>query len=214
MATAGGSYESNVFVNCPFDSDYHPLLRPLLFTILLLGFTPKIASERSDSGEFRLAKISEFIRGSRYSIHDLSRIQARARGEFYRMNMPFELGLEYGCRLFGGQPFDEKRCLILEKRPYHYMKALSDLSGIDIENHNNEPISLVRQVRNWFVETVGVRGAPSATAIWYAFDNDFMADFYERRQAEGFAQDDLNMMPVPEYVDFIRDWLRMIRPGA
>ena len=27
-------YESNVFINCPFDKEYYALLRPLLFTII------------------------------------------------------------------------------------------------------------------------------------------------------------------------------------
>lgn len=199
-------YERNVFVNCPFDSGYYPLLRPLLFTIVFLGFNPKIASERSDSGEFRLAKISGLIRASRYSIHDLSRLQATSPGEFYRMNMPFELGIEYGCRLFGGSPLDEKRCLILEKQPFEYMNALSDLSGIDIKSHGEEPIRLVRQVRNWFVETVGLRRPASATVIWHSF-TDFMADFYVKREAEGFHEEDLNVMPVPEFLDFVREWV-------
>jgi hypothetical protein len=47
-------FKSNVFINCPFDEDYLPLLRPLLFTVVYLGFNPRIASERSDSAENRL----------------------------------------------------------------------------------------------------------------------------------------------------------------
>ncbi len=31
-------FDQNVFVNCPFDDEYLPLLRPLLFTIIYLGF--------------------------------------------------------------------------------------------------------------------------------------------------------------------------------
>jgi hypothetical protein len=54
-------FEKNVFINCPFDSDYYPLLRPLLFTIVYLGFNPKIALERSDSGEQRIDKICELL---------------------------------------------------------------------------------------------------------------------------------------------------------
>jgi len=51
------SFENNVFINCPFDEDYFSLLRPLLFTIVYLGYNPKIATERADSGEARLFKI-------------------------------------------------------------------------------------------------------------------------------------------------------------
>ena len=196
----------NVFINCPFDEAYHPLLRPLLFTVIYLGYNPRIATERSDSAENRIDKISGLIRDSKYSIHDLSRLKAAEAGEFSRMNMPFELGIEYGCRLFGPAPMDSKQCLLLEKKRYDFMKALSDLSGVDIKDHANEPDEVVRAVHNWFVETVGLRGVDSPTVIWDKF-NYFASDFYDARKSEGFTDDDLNMMPVPEYIDFIKDWV-------
>lgn len=200
------AFGRNVFVNCPFDEAYYPLLRPLLFTVVYLGYNPRIATERSDSAENRIDKISGLIRESKYSIHDLSRLKAEKAGEFSRMNMPFELGVEYGCRLFGAPPLDEKQCLILETERYEFMKALSDLSGVDIKSHSDEPDEVVRAVHNWFVETVGLRGVASPTVIWYRF-TDFASDFYDARKSEGFTDDDLNMMPVPEYIDFIRDWV-------
>ena len=120
--------------------------------------------------------------------------------------MPFELGIEYGSRLFGSVQMKGKRCLILEETRYEFMKALSDLSGVDIKNHANEPDEVVRAARDWFVETVGLRGIPSPTVIWYRF-TDFTSDFYDARKAEGFTDKDLNMMPVPEYIDFIKEWV-------
>ena len=142
-------FERNVFVNCPFDEYYYPLLRPLLFTILYIGFKPRIASERSDSAENRLDKICGLIRESKYSIHDLSRLKAEQAGEFYRMNMPFELGIDYGARLLSSTLMNEKKFLILEKERYDYMRSLSDLSGVDIKSHRNEPEEIVRAVRDW-----------------------------------------------------------------
>src|ERR1700674_1442360 len=103
----------SVFVNCPFDRDYLRLLRPLLFTIIDLNFIPRIASERSDSGESRIDKVCALIEECQYSIHDLSRLRASEAGEFSRMNMPFELGIEYGCRLFGSPRLRCKKCLVL-----------------------------------------------------------------------------------------------------
>lgn len=199
-------FGSNVFINCPFDKDYVPLLRPLLFTIIYLGFNPRIATERSDSAENRIDKICGLIRESKYSVHDLSRLKAKRAREVYRMNMPFELGVEYGSRLFGTAPMNGKKCLILEKGRYDFMKALSDLSGVDIKNHEDQPEEIVQAVRNWFVETVGLRGVASPTTIWYKF-TDFTSDFHDTREEEGFTGDDLDMMPVPEYIDFIRDWV-------
>jgi len=162
-AEVGEGFESNVFINCPFDVEYYALLRPLLFTVIYLGFNPRIASERSDSAENRIDKICDLIFESKYSIHDLSRLRAKRVKEFYRMNMPFELGIDYGSRRFGSPPMNEKRCLILEKKRFRFMKALSDLSGVDIKSHSNEPDEIVRAVRNWFVETVGLRTVSSPT---------------------------------------------------
>jgi len=200
-------FGKNVFINCPFDQEYLSLLRPLLFTIIFFGFNPKIGLESSDSGETRINKICELIRSSRYSIHDLSRLQSRKRNEFYRMNMPFELGIEYGCRHFASDHLGEKRCLILEKSRHDYMKALSDLSGVDIKSHGNKEPELIRAVRSWFVETVGLRDLSSPTAIWYKF-TDFMTDFYEKRTSQGFSDQDLNEMPIPEFMHFIKEWLQ------
>lgn len=207
MTAGGAGFEKNVFINCPFDKPYLDLLRPLLFTLVYLGYSPRIASERSDSAENRVDKICSLVRESKYSIHDLSRLRASEVGELYRMNMPFELGIEYGCRQFGPSPFNEKRCLVLEKDQHEFRKAISDLSGIDIKNHDDKPEEMVRAVRNWFVETVRLTHIESPTTIWYRFA-DFASDFYEERASEGFTDADLNMMPVPEYVDFIQRWVR------
>ena len=198
-------FTKNVFINCPFDNEYLSLLRPLLFVIIYLGFQPRIASESFDSGEASIKKICNLIECSRFSIHDLSRIKSSKKGEFYRLNMPFELGVDIGCRLFKGGKTADKKCLILEKERYRYQKALSDLSNSPIKNHKNKPEIIVRQVRNWFVEN-GLTKADSATKIWGQF-NEYMADFYEKRKAEGFKDKDLKMMPIPEFICFIEDWL-------
>lgn len=107
------AFEKNVFVNCPFDARYLPLLRPLLFTVIYLDLAPRISLEAIDSGELRLNKIVELIRESKYSIHDLSRCEAAAAGELYRLNMPFELGIDFGCRTYGRPRQRGKRTLVL-----------------------------------------------------------------------------------------------------
>jgi hypothetical protein len=201
----GGEFHTNVFINCPFDDEYTPLLRPLLFSVVRAGLTVRIASETFDSGIARINRICKLIGKSKYSVHDLSRMRASFEGEIHRMNMPFELGLDIGCRVFSCGLRSQKRCLILETEQYDYQKALSDLSNSDIKRHQNEPEEIVHQVRNWFVE-VGIGGLPGGTVIWDEF-NEFMADFYQKREAEGLRDKDLQMMPVPEYVGFIEDWV-------
>lgn len=198
-------FSKNVFINCPFDDDYIPLLRPLLFTVLFCGFAPRIASESFDSGETRLNNICKLISISKFSIHDLSRLRARKAKEFHRMNMPFELGVDIGCRRFGNGTLRWKRCLILDEQKYRYQKALSDVSGSDIKHHARNPENIVRQTRNWFVEN-GLKGTPSGQVIWAAF-NVFMADFYEKRRRDGYSKKDLQIMPIPELISFMRKWI-------
>jgi len=205
MTNTIDNFSNNVFINCPFDSDYIGLLRPLLFTIIYLGYNPRIASERSDSGEIRFQKICKLIEQSKISIHDLSRIRSTKKNEFYRLNMPFELGVDFGCRLFKSGKVKQKKCLVLGKERYKYQIALSDISGSDIKSHNDKAEEIILQTRNWFVENE-INHVVSSTKIWESF-NEFMADFYQKRKKEGFKKKDLECMPTREYIQFIRDWL-------
>jgi hypothetical protein len=120
--------------------------------------------------------------------------------------MPFELGIDYGCRCRGSGHLKRKKFLVLGAKPHDYKKALSDLAGIDAKSHMNKPDKVVLALRNWFIDTVNSRKADSAMVIWYKF-MDFNADFYERRKSEGFSREELKMMPVREYIAFIRTWI-------
>lgn len=110
------AFENNVFVNCPFDAEYKPLLDPLLFTIRYLGFQPRIALERSESGESRIAKIIELIEESKFAIHDLSRLKAKRKGEISRLNMPFELAWTGGAGNLAAAGCRRKRSLSSRRR--------------------------------------------------------------------------------------------------
>ena len=198
-------FETNVFVNCPFDEDYLPLLRPLLFTIIDLGFNPRIALERLDSGLPRIEKIISLIEESKYAIHDISRLKAKRRGEFYRLNMPFELGIDVGCRLFKPGQWSEKKCLILETERYRYQAALSDMSNSDIAVHHNDPIAISTEVRNWLNNEAGLR-APGPAHVWGRF-TDFMADNYDALKGRGFSDRDIEQLPVAELMDCIKEWV-------
>ncbi|WP_132255844.1 hypothetical protein [Methylobacterium segetis] len=198
-------FETNVFVNCPFDDAYLPLLRPLLFCVLDLGYEPRIALERLNSGEPRIEKIVALIRESRFGIHDLSRIQATRKGEYYRLNMPFELGLDVGCRLYGAEAFRSKKCLILEAERYRYQAALSDLSNSDIAVHGNEPLSVLSEVRNWLATEENL-SAPGPSAMWDRF-NDFVADNYDALTERGYSDRDVERLPIPELLTGMRQWV-------
>jgi hypothetical protein len=203
---APNNFHKNVFINCPFDKEYKSLLRPLLFTIIYFGFNPRLSSERSDSLEQRVEKILALIKESRYSIHDLSRLKSKKEKEFSRLNMPFELGVDYGCRRVSTNRLRTKKCLILEQRLHGIKKALSDLAGVDIKNHNNNPAKIPQVIQHWFIETVGLTNTDSPSVIWDRF-NEFTYDFFLKRKAEGYARDDLKMMPMPQYIRYVRNWI-------
>ncbi|MEM9558502.1 MAG: hypothetical protein AAGC60_29890 [Acidobacteriota bacterium] len=185
-------------------------MRPLLFSIAYLGFSPRLASERSDSAEYRLEKICSLIESSALSIHDLSRLKASKVDEFYRLNMPFELGIDWGLRRFGSAQSRRKQFLILETNPHDFKIALSDLSGIDIKSHSDSPNELVRAVRDWFYETVGVKEAPSPSGLLGTF-NDFSTALFEERIGRGLLEpavvEDIERMSVTEYLDSVERWI-------
>jgi len=54
------SYKTNIFINCPFDSDYYPLLKPLLFAVIFCGLKPRL-SETTDGDDIRIRQIQEGI---------------------------------------------------------------------------------------------------------------------------------------------------------
>jgi len=198
-------FDDNVFVNCPYDDQYLELLRPLLFTLLFARLNPRLASERLNSGEARINKIIELIGDSKYAIHDLSRIRAKRAGEYFRLNMPFELGLDVGCSSFGSDNLRDKRCLVLEKEPYRYQVALSDLSNSDIAAHKNVPAKLVTVLRNWLVNDIGI-DLPGPAALMDAF-TVFMGENYDALIAKGFAEKEIPNLPIPELMRYMRDWV-------
>ena len=199
------SFDKNVFINCPFDSEYEAILRPIIFCIMFLGFHPRLALERLNSGEPRVSKIIELIESCKFGIHDLSRLQATKKGEFYRLNMPFELGLDVGCRLFKPGVWSQKKCLVLEAERYRYQAAISDISNSDIAVHQNKPELALAAVRNWIAVEAGIRPS-GAGAVWSRFV-DFMADNYVELKSRSYSDAEIEAQPIGELIQSIQDWL-------
>ena len=193
-------FERNVFINCPFDVAFESLLRPLLFTIVYLDFNPRITLEDSDSSVNRPSKILKLIRESKYSIHDLSRIKSASKNEFARLNMPFELGIDFGAKEFS-KKHKEKKFLVISEKDHEYKRALSDFSGFDAKIHQNDPIELVILVRDWFYDTIGATGVPTGIKVWYEFQ-DFLLFYSRKRYADGYRGDKQlqSIYPVKEYI--------------
>jgi len=175
-----------------------------MFCVVYLGFNPRLATERSDAGESRLEKIKELIEGSQYSIHDLSRCQAKKKGEMFRLNMPFELGIDFGCRQYYGQTRACKRFLILEEKRYRFQAALSDISGCDIEAHAGSFEKAIKIVRNW-LKTNAEIDAPGPSKIVGAYTT-FQEWEWEMKLAQGFSEEDIKEYPTSERLEAMRQW--------
>ncbi len=168
-------YNENVFINCPFDSDYTPLFKAIVFTVFNCGFIARCSQEEGDASKIRLETIYTLVTDCRYGIHDISRIELDQDTKLPRFNMPFELGVFLAAKKFGGLHQRKKKCLIIDKEKYRYHAFISDISGQDVEAHELDPIKVIRIVRDWLRQVSRRTTLPGGLAICEDFRN-FQSD--------------------------------------
>lgn len=142
-------YDRNVFVNCPFDSAYRPLFEAVVFAVYDCGFYPRCALEAEDSSQVRIQKITSIIGECRLAIHDISRTQLDRENRLPRFNMPFELGIFFGAKAFGGREHRRKACIVFDAERFRYQKFLSDIAGQDIREHLRKADRIIHQIRDF-----------------------------------------------------------------
>ena len=203
--------KENVFINCPFDEEYSPILEILCFCVSYFGFAPRLATERLEAGENRLEKIVELISNSRYSIHDLSRCKAKGVDEYYRMNMPFELGIDFGFRRNPDTAYGTKKFLIFEENQYDLKRAISDLAGTDVMFHQGEIQKIIELTRNFFsVEgEIDIPGAKKISADYATFQGWLL----EKKIQDGHSVEEVSRLPISERLKEIRNWLDLGNPA-
>lgn len=197
------SFDKNVFINCPFDNTYFPILRAILFTLVYLEYNPQI-SETSDSGNNRLNSIKDLIKDSKFSIHDISRVELNKSG-LPRFNMPLECGIDFGAKLIGRKPLDEKVFLILEVERYRYQEFMSDIAGNDIRAHNNDPEAAIKCVRDWLKINVENQ-LDYSKKIWLVY-NEFLYDLIEYAKKNHFNPYDLSEITFSDLVELMQEWV-------
>jgi hypothetical protein len=204
-------FEKNVFINCPFDITYiNDLLKPMLYVIIKNGYIPRLSLEISDSGQVRLEKITDIIKNCRYGIHDLSIVKSKKSKEFARMNMPFELGIDYGLRKSNLKPLDSKQFLILEAFKYDYMKAISDINSFDIKVHGNNTEKLFECLYSWSSETLKINKQDPPLKLFYDYV-DFNAKLFDEKfyelGSEKLTKNYIEHLSIPEYIQEIAERL-------
>lgn len=198
-------FERNVFINCPFDPDYNPIFRSIIFTVLYCGLNPKCALESKNSAQIRMEKLYDLIEESKYSIHDISRVELDPSTNLPRFNMPFELGLFLGAKQYGTGRQTSKNCLILEENKFDYQKYLSDIAGQDPSHHDKSPEKAIEQVRNWILpfNQEANRATPSPQ-ILNDFYNEFNNDFPSMCDAAKFDQQTLHYI---DFLNLVQGWI-------
>ena len=204
------TFDRSVFINCPFDGEFAPILQAIAFCVVYLGFYPRLAPENADNAAGRLDRIVELVGDSKYAIHDLSRCKSTAANDFARMNMPFELGIDHACRRFGTGELANKSILILEETKFDYQKVLSDISGWDIHDHGGDHQRAVRHVRSWLVAQAGADdiGAARIQGKYIAFQEWY----WERKLAAGSSEEDIKEYPTAEMIRAMHEWMNAGQP--
>ena len=128
------------------------------------------------------------------------------------MNMPFELGMDYGAKKFGHGQLKTKSILVLEGRRYEYQKSLSDISGWDIEPHQGKFRDAMRIVRGLIITHAGAPNIGLAAIIGkYAA---FQEWYYERELDNGAAEDDIKLYPTATLINAMHEWRALGEPNG
>lgn len=91
----------------------------------------------------------DIISECKYSIHDLSHTELDVATGLPRFNMPFELGLDFGCKRFGNSNQNGKISLVLDIEEHRYEAFISDVKGQDITARGNTVLEVIEVVRDW-----------------------------------------------------------------
>lgn len=184
----------SVFINCPYDDAYAPLLDALVFTAVCCGFEPRIASESGATDVPRMERIVNAIFDSSYSIHDLARYKGEGEQLLARLNMPLELGMVVG-RQFVSEKLEahdfeayrgkskaynaladdlvelarRHRWLVLVPDGVDPNRFISDLGGYDLKKYKNDVASIVPAAMSWFYAMPDAVGGLQPSQVLPAF---------------------------------------------
>lgn len=202
------SYDRQVFINCPFDQDYQPILHAIQFTAIVCGFKPRSALERDNAAHVRVEKIIDIMSGCCLGIHDISRTELDLKSGLPRFNMPYELGLFHGMAR-RGNAHDRKKCfLVLDRERYRYQAFLSDIAGQDIRSHDNQPDGAIKAVRNWLNTLDAGKSLPGAKAIARRY-RLFQQEVPVMLAAAQMEEDEITFA---DWTRFVQNWLNGSKP--
>ena len=194
------SFDDCVFVNCPFDAKFKPLLHAILFAIHDCGFVARHALQDVGGKESRLDKITRLIQSSRWSIHDVSRVELSGGNKLPRFNMPFECGLAFGAmRLCAA---NDRDALVMTGVQFQDKATISDLAGIDPGYHDNQAEIVIAKVRRFLAAKRSGPGIRGHANIY----RRFLA--YKKALPAALKPEHKSVAEISSF-DYIDDWLRL-----
>ena len=193
-------YRRQVFINCPYDEEYRPLMKAAIFGVHACGYRALFAAAKVGARQSRLEKILEMVRNCRLSIHDISRVEVERSG-LPRFNMAFEFGIVYGACKLGGEVHRDKEFLLLDSKPNQNRKSLSDSAGLDPSYHGNAQSRLVDCVRHFLAQHAEagqlVAGTGDILARYRSFARVAAKEAATKRR--------INATEI-EAAEYLRDW--------
>ncbi len=195
---------SDVFINCPFDQSFADRFRALVFAVVACGFVVRCAREDDDGTENRIDKLYRIIQESRYGVHDLSYVRIDPVTNLPRFNMPFELGLFLAAKRYGADGQKLKKCLVQDTDAYQSRNSISDLAGIDVTPHADDPRRMVTNVRD-FLHVATKRATIPARANVLASYDRFALGLPKLAEMSNAS---LSHMSFPDYEALVIAWVQ------
>ncbi len=160
-----------------------------------------------DAAQTRIEKLYNIIEQSRFGIHDLSRTELDVVNHLPRFNMPFELGLFLAAKRYGDTEQKKKRALVMDVEQHRFAKFISDIAGMDITPHNDNPRTMAGCVRDWLVTVTRRKSIPSPAQLLASYDL-FMASLPGIADVAGL---DAAKLLYPDYERLVLAWVKSER---
>jgi hypothetical protein len=139
----------SIYINCPFDGNYAPVLDAVVLSILGCGYLPRIAFEDGSSDELRINRIVKALISSRYSFHDLVRCQGEGLSNLGRFNMPLELGIAIGIKSILAKDDIKHEWFAVVPSHHDHSEYASNLKGYDLKKCDGSEQDLIYKIMCW-----------------------------------------------------------------
>lgn len=133
------------FINLAYVDSNEQMFLALIAGLAGFGLVP-VAALHDPTTDPQLARIFGLLEDSVISFHDLSYVRLDdPKPKTPRFNMPFELGLAVASALGSNR---EHRWFVLDTKAHRAWKALSDISGSNVQLHNRKAPAVMRAISN------------------------------------------------------------------